>query len=130
MCKSAWSAQSILVVTLTQEQCYKSLSFQCDYTTIQNPPKRIHCPLIQHLLPTFFFLLLESYLPMWNCSALHKLMQYGFVSFSSYKTLSISRQQDILLRSVAGITAAADFSGLARSCPMAQKLSEDCHRAE
>ncbi len=58
------------------------------------------------------------------------LMQYGFVCYSSYKILSISRQQDILLRNVAGITAAADFSGLARSCPMALKLSEHCHRAE
>ncbi|KAG7489773.1 hypothetical protein JOB18_020196 [Solea senegalensis] len=46
-----------------------------------------------------------------------------------YKTLSISRKQDILLRNVEGITAAADFFGLARSCPMALKLSEDCHRA-
>lgn len=62
-----------------------------------------------------------------SCSALHMLMQHCFVSYSSYK---ISRQQDILLRNVAGITAAADFSGRARSCPMAPKLSEHCHRAE
>lgn len=53
-----------------------------------------------------------------------------WVIYSSYKTLCISRQQDILLRNVAGITAAADFSGLARSCPLALKLSEHCHRAE
>lgn len=58
------------------------------------------------------------------------LMQYGFVSYSSYKTLSIRRQQDILLRNVAGITAASGFKGLARSCSMALKLSEDCHGTE
>lgn len=82
--------------------------------------------IIQHCPPNSFFLgVLVLYL-----SALHMLMQYGFVSYSSYKILSISRQQDILLRNVAGITAAADFSGLARSCPMALKLSEHCHRAE
>lgn len=59
-------------------------------------------------------------------------MQYGFTSwvYSGSKSLNISGQLDILLRNVAGITAAADFSGLARSCPMAQKLSGDCHGAE
>lgn len=67
---------------------------------------------------------------MWSCSALHKLMQYCFLSNSSYKTLSISRQQDILLRNVAALTAATAFTGLVRSCPMALRLSEHCHRAE
>ena len=52
------------------------------------------------------------------------------MSYSSYKTLSISRQQDILLRNAAGITAAPYFSGLARSCPMAPMLSAHSHRAE
>lgn len=52
------------------------------------------------------------------------------MSYSSYKTLSISRQQDILLRNAAGITAVPYFSGLARSCPMALMLSAHSHRAE
>lgn len=43
--------------------------------------------------------------------------------------LSIRRQQDILLRNVAGITAAFGFSGLARSCPMALKLSGGLSRS-
>lgn len=53
-----------------------------------------------------------------------------WVIYSGYKTPSLSRQQDIQLRNVAGITAAADFSRLARSCSIAAKLSEHCHRAE
>lgn len=85
--------------------------------------KRInkHCPLSQQWLSTPWILL----------AALH--MQRGFVSYllqRQKKTLSISRQQDILLRNMSGITAATDFSGLARSCLMALRLSVACQRAE
>lgn len=72
----------------------------------------------------------DSFNPVASVWAPHVLMQYSFKSYSCNKTMDISRQKDVLLRNVAGPTAAAGLSGFARWCPMAWKLSEDCHRAE
>lgn len=71
--------------------------------------------------------------PICYCEGAPLFRQYAcymavWAIHSRYKTLSIGGQQDVLLRNTAGITAATDFSGCIRSCPMAVKLLEDSYR--
>lgn len=61
------------------------------------------------------------------------LPQYGlcfFLNDPRCETLNMSNSQGTLLRNVAAITIATGFSGLARSCLIAQRLSADNARAE
>ena len=77
-------------------------------------------------LCSFILGLIETQLYLWHFICLCNMALW--VNYPGYKTPGIGRQQDILLRTAAGTTAAVDFFGLARSCPMALRLSEDCHR--